>query len=153
MIYDRLENLEKYAGIAPAAMKKIVDFCRSCAEIPAPGRYPIDETRIYAMVQEYAPHAADPEKAEYHRAFADIQLLLAGEETLICAPVGEACVPYDAEKDCGFDRLPENGTVPLPLVPGNFVLLLPEERHLPGVGDPSGAVVKVVVKVAAGLLA
>ncbi len=102
-------------------------------------------------MQKYAPKTFSADKLEYHRDFIDIQLLLKGEETLYYSPLDglETVMAYSKEKDCGFCRLasPAAGTA-VALRPGNFVLLFPEEGHLPGVGDPAAEVVKVVVKIA-----
>ena len=48
-----------------------------------------------------------------------------------------------------LDRIPapEAGTK-FALERGNFVLVFPDEGHLPGVGDPASHVVKAVVKIA-----
>ena len=151
MIYDKLENLPLYAKSFPGA-DKVIAFLEECAaKTPAPGKYELDGKRLFVNVQEYAPKVFNPEKLEYHRNYIDIQLLLTGAEALYYAPLDglDTVMPYNAEKDCGFSRLPapEEGTK-IALRPGNFVLLFPEEGHLPGVGDPASTVVKAVVKIA-----
>ena len=102
-------------------------------------------------MQQYSPKTFNSEKLEYHRDYIDIQLLFSGAEKLYYAPLEglETATPYNPEKDCGMNKLPapEAGTG-IALVPGNFVLLYPEEGHLPGVGDPGTQVVKAVVKIA-----
>jgi len=150
MIYDRLENLSRYSSLFAGADEVIRFLAEAAARTPAPGKYELDGRRLFVNVQEYAPKTFDPDRLEYHRDYIDIQLLLAGAESLYYAPLDglETVAGYDAEKDCGFDRLPspEAGTR-IPLVPGNFVLLFPGEGHLPGVGDPAGRAVKAVVKI------
>ena len=151
MIFDKLQNLPRYAGSFPNA-DKVIAFLEKCvAEPPAPGKYEIDGKKLFVNIQQYSPKTFNPEKLEYHRDYIDIQLLLSGSETLYYAPLDgkETVTPYDPEKDCGMDRLPtpEAGTG-IPLEPGNFVLLFPEEGHLPGVGDIAASVLKAVVKIA-----
>ena len=151
MIYDKIENLPLYADCFPGA-DRVIAFLKECAaKTPAPGKYELDGKKLFVNVQQYSPKTFNPEKLEYHKNYIDIQLLLAGEETLYYAPLAglDTVTPYNPEKDCGFDRLvaPKAGTA-IPLVPGNFVLLFPEEGHLPGVGDPAAQVVKAVVKIA-----
>ena len=151
MIYDKIENLSRYAKSFPDA-DKVIAFLEKCAaETPAPGKYELDGKKLFVNVQRYSPKTFDPDKLEYHRNYIDIQLLLSGAEKLYYAPLDglETVMPYTPEKDCGMDRLPapEAGTE-VSLVPGNFVLLFPEEGHIPGVGDPETTVVKAVVKIA-----
>ncbi len=151
MIYDKLENLSKYAGAFPGA-QRVARFLAECAKaVPETGKHEIDGKKLFANVQKYAPKTFSADKLEYHRDFIDIQLLLKGEETLYYSPLDglETVMAYSKEKDCGFCRLasPAAGTA-VALRPGNFVLLFPEEGHLPGVGDPAAEVVKVVVKIA-----
>lgn len=153
MIYDRLENLPSYTALAPEVMDKIVEFLGKCGagEI-AEGRHELDGDKLFVNVQSYATKPFNPDMLEYHRKYVDLQLLLAGSETLYYEPAGTAeATPYCAEKDYGFNKVPA-GALPLKLEVGNFVLLLPDEGHLPGVGDGS-AVVKAVVKISTDLLA
>jgi YhcH/YjgK/YiaL family protein len=151
MIFDKIENLKLYAGIIPGA-DKVIRFLAECAKkTPEKGRHELDGRKLFAGVQEYSPKTFDPDKLEYHRDYIDIQLLLAGAEDLYYAPLDglDTVMPYTPEKDCGLSRIPapEAGTK-ISLKPGNFVLLFPEEGHLPGVGDPAGHVIKAVVKIA-----
>lgn len=151
MIYDKIENLARYAGSFPYA-DQVIAFLKECAaNPPAPGKYELDGKKLFVNIQSYSPKPFNPEKLEYHRKYIDIQLLFSGAEKLYCAPLDglDAVMPYTPEKDCGMNRLPapEAGTE-ISLVPGNFVLLFPDEGHLPGVGDPATQVVKAVVKIA-----
>ena len=151
MIYDKLENLPLYAKSFPNA-DKVIAFLKECAaKTPEPGKYELDGKKLFVNVQQYSPKTFNPEKLEYHKDYIDIQLLLSGAEKLYYSPLDglDTVMPYNPEKDCGMNRLPgPEAGVELPLVPGNFVLLYPEEGHIPGVGDPASQVVKAVVKIA-----
>ncbi|MCQ2378566.1 MAG: YhcH/YjgK/YiaL family protein [Victivallaceae bacterium] len=147
MIYDRLENFSDYAALAPAVWEKIAAFLRSLSPETPPGRREIDGEKVFAVVNDTASHEAFPDKLEYHRRYADVQLVASGEEKVLCGALdGPESTPYSEEKDLGFHRL---GTVDLEaaLRPGLFLLLFPGEGHLPDVGDGS-RVLKVVVKIA-----
>ena len=102
MIFDSLNNFANYARLAPGTWAKLAAFLHGCtAETPA-GRYEIDGDRLYAMVQSYNLHPVRPEKLEIHRNYVDIQLLLAGRETIVYRPVDG--LPVTAEYDavrCG----------------------------------------------------
>jgi YhcH/YjgK/YiaL family protein len=152
MIFDRLENLPAYTSLAPEVMPKIVEFLGKCGagEI-SEGRHELDGDKLFVNVQSYSTKTFNPDMLEYHKKYVDVQLLLAGSETLYYEPAGTAEVTaYNAENDCGFNKVPATA-LPLRLEVGNFVLLLPGEGHLPGVGDGS-AVVKAVVKISTELL-
>ena len=120
-----------------------------------------DPLQLFAQDRSVRPHGRQrflhpvrPEKLEIHRNYVDIQLLLAGRETIVYRPVDGLPVTaeYDAVRDIAFYHLDENGSVALPLEPGNFALFFPEEGHLPGNGNPADSVVKVVVKIERSLL-
>ena len=153
MICDRLENLPNSAPLAPEAWPAIVEFLGKCGAGEAGiGRNELQGDKLFVNVQSYDTKPFNGEKLEYHRRYADLQLLLAGKETLYYAPAGTpATTPYDEAGDYGFNKVPGDA-LPLPLEVGNFVLLLPEEGHLPGVGD-GGTVIKAVVKISTDLLA
>ena len=174
MIYDSMKNFAAYRKLAPKAWEKVSAFLAGCTPETPAGRYELDGDRVYAMVQGYETHDADPDKLEIHRKYVDIQLLLSGEESVVCRSVAglKETVPYNAEKDIAFYRLAIEQSVPLTLVPGNFAVFFPEEGHMPGVScagelycrecpvaseqpyppTPPRHVVKVVVKIAANAL-
>ena len=153
MIYDRLENLPAYTALAPEVMPEIIEFLGKCGEGKiAEGRHELNGDKLFVNVQSYATKTFNPDMLEYHQNYVDVQLLLAGSETLYYEPAGTAEVtPYNAESDCGFNKVPASA-LPLKLEVGNFVLLLPGEGHLPGIGDGS-SVIKAVVKISTELLA
>jgi YhcH/YjgK/YiaL family protein len=153
VIYDRLENLPAYTALAPEVMPEIIEFLGKCGEGKiAEGRYELNGDKLFVNVQSYATKTFNPDMLEYHQNYVDVQLLLAGSETLYYEPAGTAEVtPYNAESDCGFNKVPASA-LPLKLEVGNFVLLLPGEGHLPGIGDGS-SVIKAVVKISTELLA
>ena len=151
MIYDSLKNFADYAGIAPAAWKAVAEFLRTATPDMAGGCHELGNG-VRALVQKYHPHAADADKLEIHRNFADIQLLLAGKESILCRPVDglEVTLPYDGGKDIAFYRAAEGNSVTVTLEPGKFAVFFPEEGHMPGLSCAGAGreVVKVVVKIA-----
>ncbi len=150
MIYDTLDELEKYAGLAPTAWPKIMDFIRNFPHDAALGRHEIDGSRIYVLVQRYQPHAADYDRLEIHQKYIDIQVLLAGRETIYFDRVNDLAVTtaFNPEKDVEFFRGTPARVMPLHLEGGRFAVFFPEEGHIPGCGDPAGEeVLKLVVKI------
>ena len=149
MIYDKLDNFERYAGLFPGVWQEVKDFF-SAGVIPESGRYDLlPDGKLYVNVQKYAPHLYDEEKVEYHRDYIDIQLLLLGKERIIYTPIDglEEVIPYSAEKDYGMDRMAEEKGTSLDMKVGNFAVFFPGEGHEPCIGDPDTEVVKAVVKI------
>lgn len=149
MIYDQISNLGAYAKLAPEAMAKLEAFFKSVNKDTPNGRFELMGDDLFAMIQRYNTHEANPDKLEIHRNYIDLQMLLDGVEVIHYAPAAAlpVTVPYNPEKDCGFHHAVPLGLTPVRLTPGNFAIFLPEEGHMPGCGDPSQSVVKVVVKI------
>ena len=149
MIYDKLENFDRYAALFPEQWQEIKNFFGE-GVIPEPGRYDLlPDGKLYVNVQKYAPHLYDEEKVEYHRDYIDIQLLLLGEENIIYTALDglEEVIAYSKENDYGMDRLAQGKGTVLEMNVGNFAIFFPGEGHEPCVGNPDTAVVKAVVKI------
>ena len=153
MIYDSLNNLVEYAGVAPEAIdvlqKRLPEFT---PDSPA-GKSVLIEDKLLVIVQRYATKNVAESKVETHSNFADLQMLLSGNEKIGYAPVDklEVLTPYQEQGDCALYAVNPEKTVFLPLEPGNFAIFLPQEGHVPGCGDGS-EVVKAVVKIHKSLL-
>ena len=145
MIYDKLENLETYEGIAPNIMKGLRLLRDTDFSALEPGRYEVDGDALYFSVQAYDTKVSD--KIEAHRSYIDIQYLLEGEEAVGIAPLDELGEPFESkpEKDAWL----YNGeTKELKLGNGLFMVLYPQDGHSPSrmIGEAK-PVRKVVVKV------
>jgi len=51
------------------------------------GRHEIDGDNVFCMVQSYETRPRDGQRFEAHRQYADIQMILDGEEAILWAPV------------------------------------------------------------------
>lgn len=147
MIIDRINNASLYYTIHPK-FKEAFEYIASIdtASIPA-GRYEIDGAAMYVLVQEYNTKLKEAGKWEAHRRYIDLQYVVQGEESMGYANIhhlqqGE----YDASKD--FLPLFGEGDE-VRLKSGCFVLLFPEDAHMPSmaVGESAPAK-KVVLKIA-----
>lgn len=147
MIIDRINNASLYYTIHPK-FKSAFDYTASIdtATIPA-GRYEIDGSAMYALVQEYNTKLKEDGKWEAHRRYIDLQYVVQGAEGIGYANIHHLKQrEYEADKD--FLPLFGDGDV-VTVSSGNFVLLFPEDAHMPGMalGD-SALVKKVVIKIA-----
>lgn len=118
------------------------------------GRHEIDGERMFMNVMEFDTQPAESKKAEMHRVYADVQLLISGTEGIEYSPLtpGEGFEPYHADDDYQLiHEIPFKSQ--LSMAPGMFALFLPGEPHKPGCRIAgSDKIKKVVVKVHYSLL-
>jgi biofilm protein TabA len=149
MIVDRIENAGLYMPLHKGFEKAFAVLAEPELIKKPDGRYDIDGNDVYYVVQRYTTRPVDPNKLESHKKYIDIQVVLAGEESLGYAPTAglEVVTPYDEAKDIMFYRLPAAVTW-TKLEPGRFCILYPQDGHMPGCQITSPAPVhKVVFKI------
>mgnify|MGYP000849064242 CR=1 FL=1 len=136
------------AGCHPELVRAIGIALDVQPQACAPGRYELEGDRLFMNVMHLTTQLPDEKKAEQHRAYVDIQILLAGEERILygVAGSGRQCETWHEEEDyqlCGEIDNPHS----LLLRPGMFAVFMPDEPHKPGctVGEP-GEIKKVVIK-------
>ncbi len=148
MIYDSIDNLERYAGMMPGIVEGL-RFIRSATPDLQLGHHELPHD-CYANVDQYSTKVQNPKGFEAHRKYIDIQFLLSGEERVLVRPLDElsCCIsPYDIERDVAFFAHEEPATEVV-LGKGRFVILFPDDAHEPQLclDDPRD-VKKIVVKV------
>jgi biofilm protein TabA len=146
MIIDRMDNAHIYYAVNPK-FKRAFDFIHqiNIDTIPA-GKHEIDGESMYALVQQYNTKLRAQGVWEAHRRYIDLQYLVQGVEGIGYANINHL---RQGEYDASKDFLPLNGEGDIITVRrGSFVLLLPEDAHMPGmaIGSPA-PVKKVVVKI------
>lgn len=146
MIFDRIENLENYTAIHERLAKGLRLLKETDFASMEPGRYEVDGTELYYMVQCYDSKEAN-DRPEAHRKYADIQYVVSGEEKIGVAPLQsmEEEISSVPEKDNWFYR---GAVSDVKMDAGCFMVLFPQDAHAPGkaIAAPS-PVRKVVVKV------
>lgn len=153
MIYDTLNNLGNYLPLAPEAVKALLQALPAYSTDSPNGKTILIQDKLFILVQRYATRSFAESKVETHSNFADLQMLLAGNEYIGYAPVDklEVLTSYQEQDDYALFAAEEKKVTLLPLEPGNFAIFFPEEGHMPGCGDKS-SVVKIVVKIHKSLL-
>ena len=134
MIYDTLAHIDTYRGIS-AHMDRAIEYLkRTDLSALSAGRYEVDGSNVYLMIQEPDFRAPADAQFEAHRRYADIQLALTDGEAISCLSVERIAkwTPFDAEKDICFSDVEEKGT-PLPLPAGTFMILFPQDAHMPNI--------------------
>jgi len=116
----------------------------------APGKYPIDGTRMFAIVQDPITQNWDLGFPEFHERHIDVQCLLSGEEALGFLPANPNLNPTDnflAERDIAFVAQQENETKII-LTPGMYAVFFPGELHRPcRAVNQAMQIKKVVIKI------
>ncbi len=114
----------------------------------APGSYPLQGEEMLVNVMQFATQRAEEKRAELHRAYIDIQILLEGEEHIYFGPAGSAraCDEWHEEEDYQLcDRIENQQSVTLK--PGMFAIFMPGEPHKPGCFTTRpGTLKKAVIK-------
>lgn len=99
----------------------------------APGKYPIDAERMFAIVQDPVTQDWATGRPEFHARHIDVQYLLAGEEVLGFLPANQRLRPSDdflAERDIAFVE-PQANETRIVLTPGMYAVFFPGELHRP----------------------
>ena len=145
MIFDRIENIESYTALSERIAKALRLLKETDFASMEPGRYEVDGTDLYYMVQCY--DTRDNNKPEAHRDYADIQYVVSGKENMGVAPLKDMGEPIEGkpEKDIWF----YSGKITdVPMTEGVFTILFPQDAHAPQrINGEVSAVRKVVVKV------
>ena len=147
MIRDRLEHAYLYYAVHKR-FQQAFEYIHSIDihSIPV-GRHEIDGANLYALVQEYDTKLKEQGKWEAHRRYIDLQYVTQGAEGFGYANIHRL---QQGEYDASKDFLPLQGGGDLITVKsGYFILLMPEDAHMPGmaIGEPA-PIRKIVLKIA-----
>jgi biofilm protein TabA len=125
MVFDRIEEQEKYYGLHPALEEAFAFLAEGV--LMENGRYELKKG-MYATISEGDTVLLEERSFEAHRKYLDLQYLFSGAERMAWAHIQELeqTVPYDAEKDCAFYA--GMGTT-VSVKPGSFYILFPSDGH------------------------
>lgn len=154
MIIDKLENWPLYPF--GSAWQKAFEFLATLTPESAEKRYTIQGDDIFAMVMSYQTQTPETAILESHQKYVDIQVVLVGGEGFECAPIEtlEIETPYDAKRDVVFYERSSPRPVKVNIFPGTFIMLAPEDAHMPTLmtNDQPEQIKKVVIKIKLELL-
>ena len=146
MIVSNLQNVERIENLHPL-FKELFEYVKShdilhmdCGRIEIKG----DDLFINNANPTCIP--ADKQVLELHRDYIDVQILLEGKERIGWKAIEDLeheVQPYDKEKDCALYS--DTPTTFVDLLPGQFVILFPEDPHAPIIGE--GKIRKMIAKV------
>ncbi len=148
MILDTLANAQRYHVLGPKFVKAFQFLAAPETAALTKGKYEIDGTDIFAIVNEYDTIDITGEQMESHKKYIDIQYMVSGEEQighdfLVSQTPSKA---YDTEKD--FMLFAEKPSFFTRLAQGTFAIFFPTDLHMPNLKvDASIPVKKIVIKV------
>lgn len=144
MIHSNMTTADYYKNI-DEKIKICLEKAQEMDENTPCGRYDLAEG-VYVNVMTYEPKATDCPICETHNNYADIQLILDGQEYMGYAPLDMLTQDseYIVERDIQFWK----GKVALlPVRKGEWVLFLPHEPHAPSISIDGKTVKKAVFKI------
>jgi biofilm protein TabA len=154
MIIDRLENWEHYHF--GSDWKRAFEFLVSLSPDSDERKYDIQGDDIYAQVMSYNTKTPEMAILETHRKYVDIQAVLIGGERIEWLSRDGLVVDtaYDESIDAEFYKPIFPGTAHVDIFPGTFVMLFPQDAHMPSLllDKRSELIKKVVVKIKVELL-
>lgn len=126
MIYDKIENLDKYAALLPHAddIKKTV----ASLEALKPGKNVIDGDDFY--LNRVSTKSAEKQSTfEAHKAYIDIHFVISGREKIKYVINYKNNPTYDASCDAALSATMDGDIGELILNPNEFCVFFPDEFH------------------------
>ncbi len=147
MIFDKIENISDYFVELPL-LKKVEDFVVDFKNGKlADGTYEIDGKRVFAMVQSYRTRQQTHEMMfEAHKKYIDLQYIVNGIEKIRWARLDSVDLveeKYSTGGDIAFYE--GDAMFDFTLTKGTFLLLYPEDAHLPGLSAQKDVNVRKIV--------
>jgi len=132
MIVGHLNQLQA-AGLSAAFCQAIDQALRAEIAHNAPGSYPLEGEALFVNVMQFDTQRAEDKRAELHRRYIDIQIVLEGEERIYYGLTGSAreCDEWHEQEDYQLCQRIEHEQS-LTLKPGMFAIFMPGEPHKPG---------------------
>ncbi len=152
MISGKIADLKRYYSVHPA-MEFIDKFMQEYTADPKPdGGCDIIPGRLKASISSYETGKAEEKLFEAHKKFADVQVVVKGNERIDWADLS-VCTDTVSEEyskggDIAFYADPKYLSS-VTLETGMFMMMFPEDAHKPCVmaGEAPEAVTKIVFKV------
>lgn len=146
-----LAHLDHTVHDLPPDIQRAVDHLRKTDyQNMAPGRYEIEEGRMFALVQDPFTQDWHTGFPEFHQRHIDVQCLLQGEEVIGYLPANAELTPtqdFLKERDIAFVAAQDNETK-LHLTPRMYAVFYPGELHRPcKTIRQSMQIKKVVIKI------
>lgn len=139
--------MEKYLAIKEISQSGYELALKALSEKLSDGRYELEEG-AYAFISSYVTKPIQEGLYEAHNEYTDVQLILEGREIIGVMPTedmrkGECVKPY--EYDIELYRV--SGGKLCNLEVGDYLILTPNDGHMPGVSETPAPARKLVLKI------
>lgn len=150
MVIDHIEHLGLYQTLNKHISTCIEYMIEHDLKELKPGKYEVDGKNAYLMINEYEPQEEIHCAFEGHQKYADIQIILEGDEYFGYQYrshkfIDEVTVLYKDETD--YEKYILNDYTKFKLNKGMFALVFPEDLHMPNIKKESAFVKKAVFKI------
>lgn len=153
MIYSNIMSKDDFS-FYPAAIQRVLAFLAEVDLIAlAPGKYPLDGERMFAVVSDLTTREIHTIPTEIHKNYIDVQYWRDNREMFGVAPLRgrENIVERHEEQDTWYLETPKDEQY-LQAEPGTFAVFFPWDIHrLGGLIDTFQMIRKCVVKVSMSL--
>lgn len=137
MILDKIENLQRY----DQRLQFITEILKNRGYVK--GKFDITESLQFGIGIEYTTKNSEQGLWEAHRRYLDIHVILEGEELVEIADISNMTSTKDYEDD--YELFSGAKDFSVSLVPGDFLVLFPNEVHKTGVKITDTTAVKKIV--------
>lgn len=150
MIFDKMVNIADYFEDLPL-LEKVNEFIKEFNDSgKEDGAYEIDGKKVFATISSYRTKPQTPDMMfEAHKKYIDVQYIVSGIEKIRWARLSTVELVeerYSKGQDIAFYE--GDALFDFTLTKGTFLLLYPEDAHLPGLSaDKDVYVRKIVFKV------
>lgn len=146
MIVSNLKNSFRIEALNPL-FKKLFSYVKSHDLLHEElGKITLDGDDLFINNVNPECVTQESQKLEVHRNYLDVHILLEGKERIGWKPL-EDCVEleqeYNEASDCALYK--DSASAYVDLLPGQFVVVFPEDAHAPVIGN--GKVRKLIAKV------
>ena len=146
MIISNLQNSSRVESLHPL-FKKLFDYVKTHDLLHTEcGRIELDGDNLFINNSNPTCVTADQQVLEVHRDYIDIHILLEGKERIGWKAMEDVCQlkqAYQEEGDCALYT--DTPTCFVDLLPGQFLIVYPEDPHAPLIGE--GKIRKLIAKV------
>jgi YhcH/YjgK/YiaL family protein len=148
MIIDTLQNAYLYHGLGAQFIKAFQYLANTDFSKVAKGKYEIDGTSVFAIVNEYDTIPAAGEKMEAHKKHIDVQYIVSGEEQIGHDFLQQQAPSKVYDEEADYMLFAETPVFFSKLTTGMFGIFYPTDLHMPNIqAGKASPVKKVVIKI------
>ena len=146
MIYDKIENINTYMGINPNLDIAIGIILDGAWQNLPEGRQELKGNDLYCNNVQIQTKTESI--WERHEKYLDIQIVKKGDEIIRYTEWNEIqeWSDYDEKSDCATAPYCTKG-IDMQMMPGWFMILFPQDAHMPGIRGSAQVSEKTIFKV------